>query len=171
MDGDPYRYCPRCAAPLEPRELGGRPRAACPACGWVHWNNPTPVVDALVEYQGRVLLARNAAWPARMFALVTGFLEAGETPQDAAAREVKEETDLDTVDSTLIGAYEFARMNQVHIAYHVVAEGSIRLSGELAEVRLIEPARLRPWRHGNGLAVADWMRARGLPFEFLDPPS
>ena len=54
------RFCPRCAAPLVSRDAGGRARPACPdaACGFVHWNNPTPVVAAIVEHDGAVLLAR-----------------------------------------------------------------------------------------------------------------
>ena len=87
----------------------------------MHWDNPTPVVAAVVEYEGRVLLARNRAWPEKMFALVTGFLERDEAPAAAVLREVKEETDLDGRAAHLIGVYEFARMNQVIIAYHVPA--------------------------------------------------
>jgi ADP-ribose pyrophosphatase YjhB (NUDIX family) len=146
---------------------GERERNACAACGWVHWDNPTPVVAAVVEYQGKVLLARNAAWPEKMFALVAGFLERDEHPRDAVMREVKEETNLDGIDAQLIGAYEFARRNQVIIAYHVRTEGELRLSEELVDYRLVEPAKLRPWPQGTGLALADWMRARGLEVHFL----
>ncbi|MCS6945478.1 MAG: NUDIX domain-containing protein [Sutterellaceae bacterium] len=163
-----FRFCPRCATPLVWREEGGRDRSACPGCGWVHWDNPVPVVAAVVDYQGRVLLARNAAWPPKIFGLVTGFLERGEAPAAAVAREVKEETDLDARQCALIGVYEFAQRNELIIAYHVVADGTIRLSDELAEYRLIEPARLRPWPFGTGLALADWMRSRGLAVEFLN---
>jgi NAD+ diphosphatase len=53
------------------------------------------VLAAVVEYQGKILLARNAAWPHKMYALITGFMEAGESPQEGIAREVKEETNLD----------------------------------------------------------------------------
>jgi NADH pyrophosphatase NudC (nudix superfamily) len=165
-----YRFCPVCATPLARQALGERERATCPTCGWVHWDNPTPVVAALVEYGGKVLLARNRAWPDKMFALVTGFLERDETPSQAVAREVAEETALATTSATLIGVYEFKRKNEVIIAYHVVAEGEIRLGEELVDYRLIEPARLRPWPLGTGLAMADWMRARGLPVEFLPLP-
>ena len=71
---------------------------------------------------------------------------------------------------TLIGVYEFMRKNEVIIAYHVEATGTIVLGEELAEYRLVEPARLRPWRAGTGYAVADWMRARDLAVEFIDVP-
>lgn len=165
-----YRFCPRCATPLATRVEGERERAACPACGFVHWNNPAPVVAALIQVGDLILLARNAAWPPRTFALVTGFLEAGESPIQGVAREIKEETNLDVEQADLIGVYDFKRKNELIIAYHVVASGRVELSPELAEYRMVEPARLQPWRAGTGLAVADWMRARNLPFEFIDFP-
>lgn len=171
MNAADLRFCPCCATSLARGPQAGRERAHCPACGWVHWDNPTPVVAALIELEGKVLLARNKAWPAKMFALVTGFLESDESPVQAIAREVTEETSLSTKSATLIGVYEFTRKNEVIIAYHVQGEGEIRLGEELAEYRLIEPARLRPWPMGTGLAMADWMRARGLPVEFLSSPS
>jgi NAD+ diphosphatase len=165
------RFCPRCATALAPALQGGRERPACSACGWVHWDNPTPVVAAVIEYEGKVLLARNVAWPAKMFALVTGFLERDETPQQAVAREVKEETGLVVVATHLIGVYEFRPRNEVIIAFHTPAEGMIELGEELAEFRLIEPARVKPWPLGTGLALADWMRGRGLDVEFLPLPA
>jgi len=163
----PWRFCPVCASPLARRVAGERERDACTACDWVHWDNPTPVVAAVIEYEGRVLLARNREWPEKMFALVTGFLERDESPSAAIRREVKEETDLEAGEVQLIGVYEFARMNQVIIAYHVPARGVVTLGEELADYRLVEPARLRPWPQGTGQALADWMRARNLQVEFL----
>jgi NADH pyrophosphatase NudC (nudix superfamily) len=171
-----YQFCPRCAKPLIDRgdvdTDGGRPRRACPddACGFVHWNNPVPVVAAIVEYDGKILLARNAAWSEGMFALITGFLESGETPEAAVAREVLEETSLQVVAAELIGVYEFMRKNELIIAYHVHARGAIALSPELLEYRLVEPAKLRPWRAGTGPALGEWMRRQGLPFEFVEKP-
>jgi len=167
------RFCPMCAAPLVERAdegEGGKLRLACPDGHWTHWDNPLPVLAALVEIEGRILLARNAAWPEKMFGLITGFMERGETPEQGVARELKEETSLNAGETTLIGVYEFIRKNELIIAYHVRASGEIRLSSELAEYRLVAPERLRPWRAGTGYAVADWMRAKGLPFEFFDLP-
>jgi len=160
-----WNFCPDCATPLAliaAEEDGGlKERLRCPACGFTHWNNPTPVLAAIVEYHGQVLLARNAAWPGKMFALITGFMEAGETPQEGIAREVKEETNLDVSAINLVGVYDFQRMNQVIIAYHVQAEGQVRLSPELVDYRLYDLPDLKCWPAGTGYALADWLRSRG----------
>jgi NADH pyrophosphatase NudC (nudix superfamily) len=171
------RFCLRCGtglAPIVRDEDGGlKERLRCPACDWTHWNNPTPVLAAVIECSdrgGQVLLARNAAWSGRMFALITGFMEAGETPQEGIAREIAEETSLAVESLSLIGVYDFQRMNQVIIAYHAVAHGEVRLSPELAEYRLFERADLRCWRAGTGYALADWLRSRGHEPQFIELP-
>lgn len=166
-----HRYCPMCAAPLVLRATeidNDKQRLSCPDGHWTHWDNPLPVLAALVEVDGRILLARNAAWGEKNFALITGFMERGETPEEGVARELKEETNLDADSIALIGVYEFIRKNELIIAYHVRASGQLQLSPELVEVRLVAPEKLKPWRAGTGYAMADWMRARGLQVEFID---
>jgi NAD+ diphosphatase len=173
-----YQFCPRCAKPLanlSREEDGGmkaRLRCADDACGFVHWNNPTPVLAAVVEYRGQVLLARNAAWTGRMFALITGFMEAGESPEEGLAREVKEETNLDVKALKLIGVYDFQRMNQVIVAYHALADdaGEIRLSPELAEYKLLDLDRIVCWPSGTGYALAAWLRTKGVEPPFMEWP-
>ena len=172
-----FRFCPQCATPLQllaQEEDGGtKTRLRCPACDFTHWNNPTPVLAAVIELAdrgGQVLLARNVAWTGRFFALITGFMEAGETPQEGIAREVAEETALQVDTLNLIGVYDFQRMNQIIIAYHAVARGEIRLSPELAEYKLFAPAELRCWRAGTGHALADWLRSRGHEPQWVELP-
>lgn len=169
----PFRFCPACATPLalraELEDGGPKERLRCPACGWTHWNNPTPVLAAVIEHDGQVLLARNAAWTGRMFALITGFMEAGETPEAGITREVKEETNLDVRELHLIGVRDFQRMNQIIIAYHAVTEGEVRLSPELAEYRLFPPEKVRCWPAGTGYLLADWLRSRGHEPQFMVP--
>ena len=159
----PFRFCPQCAHPLEDQAFGGTLRRACvaPRCGFVHWDNPTPVVAAIVEYQGKILLARNVSWPPEWYALITGFLERDEHPRDAVTREVKEELDLDAQDATFVGHYEFRRMNQIIIAYHVCATGTIRLNEELNDYRLDAFEDARYWEAATGYALRDWLRGRG----------
>lgn len=157
-----FRFCPRCGEPLVRREIADRERSLCaaPDCDFVHWDNPVPVVAALIQCadrEGRILLARNHAWAEGKFGLVTGFVEREESAEQAVAREVKEEVGLETDALALIGVYPFVRKNEVIIAYHVVGRGDIVLNEELAEFRLIAPERLQPWAFGTGLAVRDWL--------------
>jgi NADH pyrophosphatase NudC (nudix superfamily) len=172
------RFCPNCASALAlitaDEDGGPKQRLRCPACRWTHWNNPTPVLAAVIECAdrgGQLLLARNAAWPGRMFGLITGFMEAGETPQEGITREVAEETALQVDALTLIGVYDFQRMNQLIVAYHALAHGAITLSPELAEYRLFTPEAVRCWRAGTGYALADWLRARGHDPQFIEMPA
>jgi len=172
-----YRFCPQCATPLALRvaeeDSGPKERLRCPACNWTHWNNPTPVLAAVIELadrDGQLLLARNAAWSGKMFGLITGFMEAGETPEAGIRREVAEETSVSVDRLSLIGVYDFQRMNQVIIAYHALARGEIRLSPELAEYKLFTPESVRCWPAGTGYALADWLRSRGHTPQFFELP-
>lgn len=159
------RYCPHCAQVLIDLPLAGRQRLACidPQCGFVHWDNPLPVVAAIIEHEdsdGKILLARNSAWTIEFFGLITGFLERDESPEAAVAREVKEEVGLETTATSLVGVYDFQRKNEIIIAYHVKARGEITLNEELCDYRLIAPDQLQPWDAGTGLAVRDWLKQR-----------
>lgn len=157
-------YCPLCGTtPLEEREDGGRLRTACPACPYVFYDNPAPVVAALVEYDGDVLLVRNVGWPETWYGLVTGFLERGESAEEAVLRELKEELDLDGAIVGFIGVYSFFRMNQVILAYHVRAAGTVTLGDELAAYTRVPPDQLHPWPEGTGEAVRDWLARRANP--------
>lgn len=160
----PFKFCPRCAASLDTTVEDGHTRQRCrdKACGFVHWNNPVPVVAAIVEHDGEVLLARNKLWPDKMFGLITGFLEGHELPEAGVLREVEEEVGLKGRVERFIGHYNFSQMNQLLIAYHVVATGEVRIGEEIAEVKRVPPAKLRPWPTGTGHAVRDWLAARGL---------
>jgi NAD+ diphosphatase len=161
-----YKFCPQCATPLEMlgqlEDGGEKQRLRCAGCGWTHWNNPTPVLAAVIQYQDRILLAQNAAWKGKVYALITGFMEAGETPQDGIRREIREETSLEVRELNLIGVYDFQRMNQVIIAYHAVAEGEVKLSPELVDYKLFAYEDVKCWPAGTGYALADWLRARGV---------
>jgi NAD+ diphosphatase len=155
------KYCPLCAAPLSARDMDGVERLACSlSCGYVYWNNPVPVVAALVQYGGGVLLARNAAWPPGRFSVITGFLEKGETPEQGILREVQEELGLEGRIERFIGYYPFHPQNQLILAFDIVAEGEVRLSEELLEYRIIAPEKLRAWDYGTGYAVRDWLARR-----------
>lgn len=163
-----YRFCPRCGKELVKGERGGTQRKLCPdeACGFVHWNNPLPVVAALVEHEGEIILARQAHWPDTWYGIITGFLEKDETPEEGVLRELKEELDLDGTIESLIGVHAFPMRNEVIISYHVKATGTITLSDELEAIKRVQPHKLRGWDFGTGLAVKEWVDAQNFEDTF-----
>ncbi len=159
-----FQYCPLCASSLIQKVTDNEMRLVCSNCDFIHYNNPTPVLAAIVEYGNEIILARNKMWPPNWFGLITGFLEEKESPEDGIIREVKEELNLESVIVELVGLYPFYRMNQLIIAYHVKADsdGEIKLNDELEEYKLYTPEQLRPWGTGTGDAVKDWLAKRGI---------
>jgi NAD+ diphosphatase len=155
-----YKFCPQCAAELVDAEISGRIRRKCPACDFVFWNNPTTVVAAIVEHEGKIILTQNQGWPENMFGIVAGFLEKGETPDQGALREVQEELGLDGKIVSFVGYYSFERLNQVIFVFHIQAEGEIIVGDELAAIKAQRPAEIRPWEQGTGPALKDWLAQR-----------
>ena len=154
------RHCLRCGTLLITRETEERPRLACPACDWILYDNPVPVVAAIVEHEGEVILVRQRGWPESWYGLVTGFLERGETPEQGVLRELDEELGLRGEVASLVGAYAFEQKNELIVAYHVRAEGEIRLGDELEAYKRVAIAKLKPWPFGTGHAVRDWLAKR-----------
>ncbi len=156
------RFCPKCATALVDKVEEGRSRRACAKadCGFIHYGNPLPVVAAIVEHEGQIVLVRAQGWPEKFFGLVTGFLEAGESPEEGVLRELKEELDLEGVVVSLVGAYSFQMRNELIVAFHVHATGTLKLGAELSAFKKIAVEKLRPWEFGTGLAVRDWLAKR-----------
>jgi ADP-ribose pyrophosphatase YjhB (NUDIX family) len=140
------------------------------AIAQVFYNNPLPVVAAVVEHDdglGRsdsrgVILVRGKGWPAGWHGLVTGFLEAREDPAVGVLREVKEELGLEgTIEGTMLGAYAFARLNQLILAFHVrVPTGPLHVTLQTEELegwKKVPLSQLRPWSEGTGAAVRDFL--------------
>ena len=91
---------------------------------------------------------------------MSGFLEKDEEPAEAVLREVEEELGLKAEVVSFVGIYSFSMMNQVLLTWHVRAEGEVVMGDELAAIKRVPPARLRPWSMGTGKAVADWLAGR-----------
>jgi NAD+ diphosphatase len=143
------KYCPTCASELVRKVIDGVERRGCGACAFVHWNNPIPVVAALVECAQGFVLARNAKWPAGTFSMITGFLEQGESPEQALARETKEELGLDVSALTFVGHYSFFAANQLLLAFLVRAAGTPAPGEEIAEIKLLSREQLAGFDFGR----------------------
>lgn len=131
------KFCPECGAPVTDKVIDGASRFVCtnPNCNSIHWNNPVPVVAALVNCSGKYVIAHNVKWPKGVFSLITGYLEADEEAESAVLREVEEELGLQGRIVRFLGNHSFREKNQVIMAYEVEAEGEIALNEELSEVK------------------------------------
>jgi len=137
-------FCQKCGSKLTTGIVDGEQRLACSSdsCDYVFWDNPVPVVAALVELDGEYIIARNRSWPKNIFSVITGYLEQGEIPEEAVIREVSEELGLQGTVRRFIGNYMFKEKNQVILCYEVSASGTIKTNHELAEIRRLSPREL-----------------------------
>lgn len=84
-----HRFCSVCGSPSHPEKAGWARR--CGACNSEHFPRVDPVAIMLAEHDGRVLVGRQHRWPDRFYSALAGFIEPGETIEEAVAREIKEE--------------------------------------------------------------------------------
>ena len=150
--------------------MGDRPRPTCPACGFVFYLNPVVGAGALVETEGRVVLVRRGVEPKiGYWSLPSGYVEADELAEDAAVREMEEETGLEIEIDDLLGVYSFGSEPQtgVLILYsaHAVG-GQLRAGDDAQEVRTFAPADMPPDDQiafrTHLQALRDWRRARAI---------
>ena len=95
MAQNEFNYCPRCGTLVNHEMRFGKVRPVCPQCGWIHFVDPKVAAAVLIEQDGQVLLVRRANEPFRgLWTLPAGFINGGEDPAEAAARECLEETGL-----------------------------------------------------------------------------
>ncbi len=129
------KFCPRCATQIIRQEKFGGVRPVCPQCGWMHFSDPKVAAAVLVEKESRVLLVRRVNEPFRgMWTLPAGFVNGGEDPAKAAARECLEETGL-TVCITrvldVIAGLEHERGADFIIVYHAeVTSGDLHAADD-----------------------------------------
>ena len=138
-----FRYCPRCATELETRPAPGPDpdRQGCPNCGWVHYDNPSPTVQAWLERDGRFLALRRGSEPLKgRWNMPGGFVESGESGPEAIAREVMEETGLEIETEFVIGIFASAYGDGdegepiLDVAYRCrIAGGELEVSEESSE--------------------------------------
>lgn len=162
-------YCPICGNTLGEREEGGRIRQACDNCGYVHYLNPVPAVGILIEMDGGLVLIRRGNPPHKdRWTLPSGFIEADESAEEAAAREAKEETGLDVDVIELAGVNSFPEgppMSGIMVFFRARPVGGVLQGGDdAAEAKVFQPSEipLIPFRTHRE-AVAQWLQRQHLP--------
>ncbi|NUQ39678.1 MAG: NUDIX hydrolase [Caldilineales bacterium] len=144
-----YHFCPMCAQPLTRRHAFGRERPVCPACGWVHFQDPKLAVGALVQDEaGRVLLIRRAVIPRIGFwAVPSGFVEHDEQPREALQREIAEETGIQAEIGRVIDLFPNAdaRKSGPFFLFEAYARGGeLRPGDDVSDARWFGPEDA-PW--------------------------
>ena len=155
------RSCPRCRAEATvdyPRSL------SCPTCGYGAYYNPKPVGAAIpVTRDGRIVLLRRGFEPGKgRWTFPGGFVDLGESVEEAAIREVMEELEIEVELDRLLGVYSRADDRVVLVVYTATTTQTPRTTPEATEVRAFAPSEL-PWGElafwSTELALKDYFAA------------
>ncbi len=153
---DTHTHCPRCGTPTVPAPAGHL--TTCPADRTEHFPRLDPAVIMLVtDPDDRCLLARNAAWPQRRMSVLAGFVEPGESIEQAVAREVFEETAITVGQIRYLGSQPWPMPRSLMLGFQAVAAAGQRIvvdRQEIGEARWFSRAELRASIDDGELAVA-----------------
>lgn len=119
-----HRYCARCGNPTVLAKGGWQRSCTNQVCKAEHFPRVDPVTIMLVEHDGRLLLGRQPRFPPRRFSALAGFVEPGESIEEAVAREVKEEAGVTVRDVTYVGSQPWPFPSSLMIGCHSHAEGA-----------------------------------------------
>ncbi len=157
-------FCSHCGQPVTVLVPEGdqRPRHVCTACGRIHYQNPRIVAGCVPEHEGRILLCRRAIEPRRGYwTIPAGFMENGETTQDAARRESLEEALADVEIGSLLAVVHVLHADQVHVMFRArLPRPEFGAGDESLEVMLCQEADI-PW-HDIAFRSVDYALRRYL---------
>jgi len=123
-----HRFCGRCGSTTEP--IAGERGKRCGRCGFTFYPRIAPAVITLIEHESRLLLARSARFKTGLFSAVAGFVELGESLEQAAAREVREEVGVEISDLRYFGSQPWPFGRSLMIGYFArYAGGEIQVDG------------------------------------------
>jgi|SRR5579884_1189093 len=138
-------YCQRCGAPTEEREIEGRRRPVCVACGAVAYLDPKLAVAVVIARGGQILLGERGPTTREpgKWSFPAGFVERGERVEDAARREVREEVGLDVELGPLLGLFSDSGETVVLAAFAAIsAVGEAQAGDDLTAVAWFDAGAL-----------------------------
>ncbi len=162
----PYRFCPQCSAPLVEGMVDGRMRRHCTTCGFVRYENPLPVVVAIAVKDGRFLLIKRGIPPKKGFwGCPSGFVESGETPEEACLRELREEAGVTGAVERLVRVVRREDLelygDMLVVSYLVIVTGGEPTAGdECDDVRYYDAAELPAYLAISLRDIVDEVRGR-----------
>jgi NAD+ diphosphatase len=145
-----HPHCARCGARTAPAQAGHVRR--CPSCGTTHYPRTDPVVIMLVEDGDRLLLGRKPSWPAGRYSALAGFVEHGESLEEAVSREVAEEAGVEVDDVRYLASQPWpfpASLMLGFVARYASGEANPR-DAELDDVRWFTRPELEAAVAGRG---------------------
>jgi NADH pyrophosphatase NudC (nudix superfamily) len=134
-----FKFCPKCGGSFDKKTIDNHVRRICNGCDFVFYQNPKPTASVFIIRDQDVLLARRGIEPFKdWWDCIGGFIEEGESPQEAAARETKEETGLDIKLVKILGADKelYAGIPIVPIAFLAeIVGGTPKPSDDVSELK------------------------------------
>lgn len=144
-----YRFCPRCGGGLDQRVVkASEPkRLVCQACSFIFYQDPKVVAGTIFTLDGGIVLLKRSVEPALgKWVFPGGYVDRGESVQDAAVRETKEESQLDVKLGALLNVYSYPRSPNVIVVYTAdVIGGKLTAADESLEARIFTPQEV-PWQ-------------------------
>jgi NAD+ diphosphatase len=139
-----HRHCGVCATPTVATHAGHCLRCTNPACAHEFFPRIDPAIIVLVSDGERALLGRQASWPARRYSTIAGFVEPGESLEDAVAREVAEETGVSAAAIRYHSSQPWPFPSSVMLGFRASAPAgaAVRVGGELEDARWVTRAQL-----------------------------
>ncbi|MCX9192541.1 NAD(+) diphosphatase [Carbonactinospora thermoautotrophica] len=153
-----HRFCARCGHPTQPVNAGHVRR--CPDCGAEHFPRTDPAVIMLVvDDADRALLARQPSWPDRRYSILAGFVEPGESLEQAVAREVAEEVGITVGEVTYRASQPWPFPSSLMLGFRARAVTSeVRVGeDEISEARWFSRAELRRAMAAGEVLLPGWV--------------
>ena len=144
-----YRFCPRCGGGLDRRiiKTNEPKRLVCQSCAFIFYQDPKVVAGTVFTLDGGIVLLKRGVEPALgRWVFPGGYVDRGESVQDAAIRETKEESQLDVRLNSLLNVYSYPRSPNVIVVYAAeVIGGELVAADESTEARIFLPKEV-PWQ-------------------------